>query len=49
MIYHQRNLPADSQGRRPGPIGAASDADLTAEIRDVIQTAPFYGEGYRKV
>ena len=48
-IYHQRNLPADRQARRPGPIGAAADAELIAEIRDVIETAPFYGEGYRKV
>ena len=48
-IYHQRKLPADRQARRPGPIGAAADAELIAEIRDVIETAPFYGEGHRKV
>jgi transposase InsO family protein len=48
-IYHQRNLPIDRQARRPGPIGAATDADLVAEIRAVIEAAPFYGEGYRKV
>ena len=48
-IYHQRNLPADRQGRRPGPVGAATDAELVAEIRAVIESAPFYGEGYRKV
>jgi len=48
-IYHQRNRPADCQARRPGPIAAASDADLAAELRAVIETAPFHGEGYRKV
>jgi hypothetical protein len=48
-IYYQRNLPAERQARRPGPIGAAADAELIAEIRDAIETAPFYGEGYRKV
>ena len=48
-IYYQRSLPAERQAQRPGPIGAASDAELIAEIRDVIEAAPFYGEGYRKV
>ncbi len=48
-IYHQRNLPADRQACRPGPIGAASDAELVSAIRAVIETAPFHGEGYRKV
>jgi putative transposase len=48
-IYHQRSLPAERQARRPGPIGAAGDAELITEIRDVIENAPFFGEGYRKV
>jgi len=48
-IYHRRSLPAERQERRPGPVGAATDADLVAEIRAVIETAPFHGEGYRKV
>jgi hypothetical protein len=43
-IYHQRNLPADCQGRRLGPVGAATDAELAAEIRAVIEAAPSYGE-----
>lgn len=47
--YHQRSLPADRQVLRPGPIGAAADAVLTAEIRDVIETAPFYDGCYRKL
>jgi len=48
-IYDQRHRPADRQRRRPGPTGAATDAELVAEIRDVIERAPFHGEGYRKV
>jgi len=48
-IYHQRSLPAERQARRPGPVGAATDTDLVAQIRAVIETAPFHGEGYRKV
>jgi putative transposase len=48
-IYHRRSLPAERQARRPGPVGAATDAELVAQIRAVIETAPFHGEGYRKV
>jgi hypothetical protein len=48
-IYHQRSRPAERQGRRPGPVGAATDAELVAQIRAVIEAAPFHGEGYRKV
>jgi len=48
-IYHQRSLPAERQARRPGPVGAATDTDLVPAIRAVIETAPFHGEGYRKV
>jgi len=35
--------------RRPGPIGAMSDRELLAEIRDVLASSPFVGEGHRKV
>lgn len=35
--------------RRPGPIGAMSDPELLREIRDVLATSPFVGEGHRKV
>ena len=35
--------------RRRGPQGAASDTDLLAAIREVIEASPFTGEGYRKV
>jgi len=35
--------------RKRGPLGAMSDAELRAEIHDVIETSPFVGEGHRKV
>jgi putative transposase len=35
--------------RRPGPVGAMSDADLVEAIRQVLASSPFHGEGYRKV
>jgi putative transposase len=35
--------------RRPGPVGAMGDRELLAEIRDVLATSPFVGEGHRKV
>ena len=35
--------------RRRGPQGAASDADLLAAIREIIEASPFTGEGYRKI
>jgi putative transposase len=35
--------------RRPGPVGAMSDRELLGEIRDVLATSPFVGEGHRKV
>ena len=35
--------------RRPGPVGAMSDADLVEAIRQVLADSPFHGEGYRKV
>jgi len=35
--------------RRPGPVGAMSDRELLVQIRDVLATSPFVGEGHRKV
>lgn len=35
--------------RRPGPVGAMSDRELLAEIRQVLADSPFVGEGHRKV
>ena len=45
---HAANLPAPPR-RRPGPRGPMSDAALVAEIRAVLASSPFHGEGYRKV
>jgi HTH-like domain len=35
--------------RRPGPVGAMTDSELLAEIRDVLASSPFVGGGHRKV
>jgi putative transposase len=35
--------------RKPGPVGAMSDDKLVAEIREVLASSPFVGEGHRKV
>jgi len=35
--------------RRPGPVGACSDADLAEHIRLHITGLVFHGEGYRKI
>ena len=45
---------ARSRGAAPrlgkrGPTTAVSDAELLVAIRDILQTTPFHGEGYRKV
>lgn len=51
-LYRQRSArvanEAHPSGRR-GPRGVCSDADLLAAIREVIESSPFTGEGYRKV
>ena len=45
-----RPAPADAvPRRRPGPQGPKSDAELAAEIRQVITDSKFHGEGYRKI
>lgn len=36
-------------GGVPGPLGVMSDRYLLTEIRDVLATSPFVGEGHRKV
>ena len=51
-FYRQRGATAANETRPPsrrGPRGAATDADLLDAIREVIETSPFTGEGYRKV
>ena len=35
--------------RRRGPLGAGSDEDLIKEIKLVLDSSDFIGEGYRKV
>ena len=39
----------DAPRRRPGPVGAMSDAELVVRIRALLAGSPFHGEGYRKV
>ena len=48
-IYRHRHLLDDVRRKRPGPLGAMSDKDLVAEIRQLLQDSPFHGEGYRKL
>ena len=51
-LHRQHARAAASEPRPPrrrGPQGAASDTDLLAAIREVIEASPFTGEGYRKV
>lgn len=47
-VYDRRRQAVASPAKR-GPKTAYSDAQLTGHIRHVITTAPFTGEGYRKV
>src|SRR3954464_960197 len=35
--------------RRPGPVGAMTDAELLAAIRREIAESPFVGEGHKKL
>ena len=35
--------------RRPGPVGACSDAELAGHIRQQIEASRLHGEGYRKL
>lgn len=48
-VYRHQGPPADTPPRRPGPIGAMSDAALTSAIRAALAASPFHGEGHRKV
>ena len=42
------NLPKTPR-RRPGPQGPMPEDALASEIRALLATSPFHGEGYRKV
>lgn len=35
--------------QKRGPVGAATDEELVALIRETIESSPFHGEGYRKI
>ncbi len=49
-VYRSRmETPADVVRRRPGPIGACSDAEMADHIRREIEAYDFHGEGYRKI
>ena len=49
-VYDRRRQAAvTAPPAKRGPKTAYSDAGLTAHIRSVIETAPFTGEGHRKV
>jgi transposase InsO family protein len=49
-VYRSRvETPDDTLRRRPGPIGACSDAELADHIRREIEASEFHGEGYRKI
>jgi putative transposase len=48
-IHRHRHRADAAQRRKPGPQGAMSDEDLAGEIRQLLQTSPFHGEGYRKL
>jgi putative transposase len=41
--------PANASARRPGPLGACSDAELADHIRQQIAASRLHGEGYRKL
>ena len=48
-IYRHRRSASAAPSRRRGPLGALSDAALTAAIQAVLGAGPFHGEGHRKV
>ena len=48
-IYRHRHPTRAVERKRPGPLGAMSDDDLLAAIRQLLTDSPFHGEGYRKL
>jgi putative transposase len=44
-----KETPPDTIARRPGPVGACSDAELAEHIRQHIAASRLHGEGYRKL
>ena len=43
-----KQTPPNPSARRPGPVGACSDAELADHIRQHIAASRLHGEGYRK-
>ena len=49
-VYRSRKeTPPNTITRRPGPVGACSDAELADHIRRQIDASCLHGEGYRKL
>jgi hypothetical protein len=46
-IYRQRYRSEAVERKKPGPLGAMSDEDLVAAIRQLLQDSSSRGEGYR--
>jgi transposase InsO family protein len=44
-----KETPPNPSARRPGPVGACSDAELADHIRQQIAASRLHGEGYRKL
>ena len=44
-----KETPPHTSARRPGPVGACSDAELADHIRQHIAASRLHGEGYRKL
>src|SRR3974377_1179932 len=44
-----KETPSNTIARRPGPVGACSDAELADHIRRQIDASRLHGEGYRKL
>jgi putative transposase len=44
-----KETPPNTSARRPGPVGAGSDAELADHIRQQIAASRLHGEGYRKL
>jgi pentatricopeptide repeat protein len=48
-VYAAGTMLPPTPGEKRGPQTPVSDAELVDEIRAVLATCPFHGEGYRKV
>src|SRR4029079_2878289 len=44
-----KQTPPNPSARRPGPVGACSDAELADHILQHIAASRLHGEGYRKL